>query len=135
MNALYHKNLAPIEVFSDGRRYKRFMREESVSITFRGQKVTGNLVNLSATGLLAAFASSVALPAISESVSAHIELDGKDNVFDIDGIVVRIRKPGEFESSNLVRVAIDYSGLDLAAQFRISKLINYLLVTDGNYNS
>lgn len=134
MNALYHKNVAPIEVLSDGRRYKRFVREEAVSIGFRGQKATGNLVNLSATGLYAIFSRGLPLPAVSEEVLVHIELDGQDNVLDIRGRVVRIRMPGENESNDVTGVAVDFSGLDLPSKFRIKKIIDYLLVTDNNYN-
>jgi|WetSurMetagenome_2_1015567.scaffolds.fasta_scaffold00429_18 hypothetical protein len=135
VNVLYHKNVAPIEVFSDGRRYKRFVREESVSISFRGQKSTGNVVNLSATGLFATFAQGVPLPSVSEKVLIHIELDGKDSALDISGTVVRIQPPGEYESHDITGVAVDYSGLDLAAKYRIGSIINFLLVKDNNYNT
>jgi hypothetical protein len=135
MKALYNKNLAPIEVLSDGRRYKRFTREESVSIYFRGQKATGSLVNLSATGMFATFASGLPLPSVSEEVSVHIELDGKDNVLDIRGPVVRIQPPGEYESNQVTGVAVDFSGLDLPVKYRLKKIINYLLVRDNNYNA
>jgi hypothetical protein len=135
MKDLYHKNLAPIEVHSDGRRYKRFTREESVTITFRGKRATGNLVNLSPSGLFATFPKVLQLPSVSEEVSVHIELDGKDNVLDINGPVVRIQPPGEYESNDVYGVAIDFGGLDLAAQNRIKKIIEYLLVRDSNYNA
>jgi hypothetical protein len=135
MYALYHKNVAPIEVHSDGRRFKRFVREESVAISFRGQKATGNLVNLSPAGLFATFGRDVPLPLVSENVAIHIELDGKDNTLDISGNVVRIQTPKENEPHDHIGVAVDFKGLDNAAKFRIASIINYLLVKDNNYNS
>jgi c-di-GMP-binding flagellar brake protein YcgR len=135
VNVLYHKNLAPIDVCSDGRRYKRFVREESVIMDFRDQKATGNLVNLSATGLFATFARGVSLPGVRERVSIHIDLDGQGNALDIDGVVVRLRHPRENEPNDHVGVAVDFSDTDQASKYRIGSIINFLIVKDNNYHS
>jgi len=135
MKALYHKNVAPVEVLSDGRRYKRFVREEAVSISFRGQIATGNLVNLSATGLLASFGRQAPLPGISEEVSVFIEVDGRDNVLDIGGTVVRIQIPEGLESGDGTEIAIDFREMRRSAKNGLDKIINYLLVKGSDYNS
>jgi hypothetical protein len=135
MSSLSHKNVAPIEVHSDGRRYKRFAREEAVRITFRGQDATGNLANLSATGLLATFSSSDTLPAVSEKVAVHIDIDGRDNVLDVQGVVVRIQIPAEYEVKDGIEIAVNFSDLLPAAKHSLQKLINFLLVRDKNYKT
>jgi|GEM_PF-1743875 len=135
MYTLYQKNVAPIEVHSDGRRFKRFVREESVSIVFRDQKATGNLVNLSPAGLFATFPKDVPLPSLAENVMINIDLDDKGNALDINGSVVRIQPPRMHEANDHIGVAVDFSGLDRAAKFRIGSIINYLLVKDHNYNT
>ncbi len=135
MDTLAHKNVAPIEVLSDGRRYKRFSREETVRIDFRGQTATGNLANLSATGLLATFSSSSILPACSETVSVHIDIDGRENVLDVQGLVVRIQIPTEYEVKDVIEIAVNFSDLRPAAKHSLQKLINFLLIKDKNYKT
>ena len=135
MDTLDHKNLAPIEVLSDGRRYKRFLREETVRIDFRGQTSTGNLANLSATGLLATFSSGSMLPSVSETVAVHIDIDGRENVLDIQGLVVRIQIPTEYEVKDVIEIAVNFNDLRPASRHRLQKLINFLLVKDKNYKT
>jgi hypothetical protein len=133
LNALSHSNIAPIEVLSDGRRYKRFVREEAVRISFRGNTATGNLANLSATGLLAIFGSSSVLPAVAEEVAVHIEVDNRDDVLDLNGTVVRIQISDSYESKDIIEIAVDFRDVLPASRHGLRKLINYLLSKDRAY--
>jgi c-di-GMP-binding flagellar brake protein YcgR len=132
MSAL-NENLAQVKVQSDGRRYKRFVQEGGISITFRENTITGNLVNLSATGLLAYFDSNSTLPVMSENVAVHIEVDGEDNILNVAGTVVRLQPPNDSEATDIIELAIDFVNLNPSARNGIQKLIKYLLVKSKSY--
>ena len=127
MNAPLNNRLAPIEVLSEGRRYQRFVKEGAVALTFRGQTVTGNLVNLSVAGLLAIFSSKDPLPGMSEEVDMRLEAGGKDNIIGLHGTVVRIQMPKEYEQQDLIEIAVNFGELLPAAKHGLQKLIKYLL--------
>jgi hypothetical protein len=127
MNAPLNNRLAPIEVLSEGRRYQRFVKEGAVALTFRGQTVTGNLVNLSVAGLLAVFSSKDPLPGMSEEVDMRLEAGGKDNIIGLHGMVVRIQMPREYEQQDLIEIAVNFGDLLPAAKHGLQKLIKYLL--------
>lgn len=133
MNASLNNQMAPIEVLSEGRRYQRFVKEGSAAITFRGQTVTGNLVNLSVSGLLADFSSKDPLPGMDEKVDIHLEAGGKDNILELHGAVVRIQMPREYEQQDLIEIAVNFGDLQPAAKHGLQKLIKYLLTKAIRY--
>lgn len=133
MTASLNNQLAPIEVLSEGRRYQRFVKEGAAAITFRGQTVTGNLVNLSVSGLLANFSIKDTLPGMSEKVDIYLEAGGKDNILELSGTVVRIQMPREYEQQDLIEIALNFGDLQPAAKHGLQKLIKYLLVKAVRY--
>jgi hypothetical protein len=133
MNAPLNNNMAPIEVLSEGRHYQRFVKEGAAAITFRGQTVTGNLVNLSVSGLLADFSSKDILPGMSETVDIYLEAGGKDNILELTGTVVRIQVPREYDKQDLIEIAVNFGDLQPAAKHGLQKLIKYLLVKAIRY--
>jgi len=133
MNARLNNQLAPIEVLSEGRRYQRFVKEGAAAITFRGLTVTGNLVNLSVSGVLANFSSKDSLPGIFEEVNIHLEAAGQDNILELHGTVVRIQVPREYEKQDLIEIAVNFVDLHPAAKHGLQKLIKYLLVKAIRY--
>lgn len=130
---LFNNHVAPLEVMSEGRRYKRFLKEGTITITFRGQTATGNLVNLSVAGLLANFPSSNPLPGLSETVSIRLEAGGPDNVLEVQGTVVRIQVPRDYEKMSFIEIAVNFTDLSPAAKHDLQKLIKYLLVKAISY--
>ena len=133
MNARLNNQLASIEVLSEGRQYQRFVKEGAVTITFRDRTATGNLVNLSVSGLLANFSSKDRLPGMAEKVAIHLEAGGKDNVMELQGEVVRIQMPKEYEQQDLIEIAVNFDDLQPAAKHGLQKLIKYLLVKAIRY--
>jgi hypothetical protein len=133
MNARLNNQLASIEVLSEGRRYQRFVKEGAVTIAFRDRTATGNLVNLSVSGLLANFSSKERLPGMAEKVAVHLEAGGKDNVLELQGEVVRIQMPREYEQQDLIEIAVNFDDLQPAAKHGLQKLIKYLLVKAIRY--
>ncbi|MGO9378540.1 MAG: PilZ domain-containing protein [Dissulfurispiraceae bacterium] len=133
MNARLNNQLAPIEVLSEGRRYQRFVKEGAATITFRGLTVTGNLVNLSVSGVLANFSSRDPLPGMSEEVNIHLEAGGQDNILELHGTIVRIQVPREYENQDLIAIAVNFVDLRPAVKHGLQKLIEYLLVKAIRY--
>lgn len=132
---LFSGNVKPIDVLSEGRRYKRFVKDAAVSVTFRGQTATGSLVNVSVSGMLANFPSAGALPGMSEKITVHLEIGGKDNVLEMNGTVVRIQVPREYESRDMIEIAINFSDLTPAARHAIQKLIKFLVIQAKGYST
>ncbi len=133
MNARLNNQLAPIEVLSEGRCYQRFVKEGAATITFRGLTVTGNLVNLSVSGVLANFSSRDPLPGMSEEVNIHLEAGGQDNILELHGTIVRIQVPREYENQDLIAIAVNFVDLRPAVKHGLQKLIEYLLVKAIRY--
>lgn len=135
MGELFDKQVRPLEVLSEGRRYKRFIKEGAVTFSFREQSATGNLVNLSVSGLLADFASSNSLPGMSEKVEIRLEAGGSANILDIQGTVVRIQVPRDYEKHDLIEIAVNFNDMHPAAKYGLQKLIKHLLVRTESYKS
>ena len=135
MGDLFDNKVKTTEVLSEGRNYRRFIKEGAISIEFRGQTATGNLVNLSISGLLADFASSSMLPGISEQVSIRLEAVGLDNITEIQGSVVRIQVPKDLEKQHLIEIAVNFRDLHPSAKHGLQKLIKYLLVNAIHYRT
>jgi len=127
MGELFNNHVKNLEVLSEGRHYKRFIKEGAVSVAFREQTATGNLVNLSVSGLLADFASSSPLPSIFEKVAIHLEAGGMDNILEVQGSVVRIQVPKDIEKQDLIEIAVNFSDLHPSVKYGLQKLIKYLL--------
>jgi len=135
MGELFNNHVKTLEVLSEGRNYKRFIKEGAISIDFRGQTATGNLVNLSVSGLLADFASSSPLPGISEKVAVHLEAGGMDNILEVQGSIVRIQVPKDVEKQDLIEIAVNFVDLRPSAKYSLQKLIKYLLVNAIHYKT
>ncbi len=132
---LFGGNVKPIDVLSEGRRYKRFVKEAAVSVTFRGQTATGSLVNVSVSGMLANFPSTGVLPGMSEKLVIHLEIGGRDNVLEMQGTVVRIQIPREYENRDMIEIAVHFSDLTPAARHGIRKLIKFLVIQAKGYST
>ncbi len=132
---MINSNEKTVEVMSEGRLFKRFVKEGAVSISFRGSTATGNLVNLSVSGLLANFSSSNPLPGMSEKVEMRLEAGGKDNILDVHGTVVRIQVPKDYERQDLIEIAVNFGELSASAKYGLQRLIKYLLVTTTGYKT
>jgi hypothetical protein len=130
---LFSGAVKPIDVLSDGRRYRRFVKDAGVSVTFGGQAATGNLVNISVSGMLTNFPSSGTLPRMSEKVEVHLEVGGKDNILEMRGTVVRIQVPKQYEKQDMIEIAIDFSDLTPASRHGIQKLIKFLVIQAKGY--
>jgi hypothetical protein len=135
MGELFNNHVKTLEVMSEGRHYKRFIKEGAISVAFRGQTATGNLVNLSVSGLLADFASSDSLPGMSEKVAVHLEAGGMDNILEVQGSVVRIQVPKDIEKQDLIEIAVNFVDLHPSAKYGLQKLIKYLLVNAIHYKT
>jgi hypothetical protein len=135
MGGLLNNHMKSLEVLSEGRYYKRFIKEGAISVAFRGQRATGNLVNLSVSGLLADFAISGPLPNISEKVTVSLEVGGMDNIVEVHGSIVRIQVPKNFEKQDLIEIAVNFSDLQPSAKYGLQKLIKYLLVNALHYKA
>jgi hypothetical protein len=135
MGELMNNHVKTLEVLSEGRNYKRFIKEGAVSVAFRGQMATGNLVNLSVSGLLADFASISPLPGISEKVAVHLEVGGVDNTLEVQGSVVRIQVPKDIEKQDVIEIAVNFGELPPSVKYGLQKLIKYLLVNALHYKT
>jgi len=135
MGGLLNNHIKTLEVLSEGRHYKRFIKEGAVSLAFRGQTATGNLVNLSVSGLLADFASSSPLPSVAEKVSVHLEAGGRDNILEVQGSVVRVQVPADFEKQDLTEIAVNFGDLHPSVKNGLQKLIKYLLGNAIHYKT
>jgi len=128
-----NNQMAPIEVMSEGRRYQRFVKEGAVSLTIGRRSVSGNLVNLSISGLLSNFLSSQPLPEMSDKVDIRLEAGGRENMLELNGTVVRIQVPRELDKQDMIEIAVDFGELPPAAKHALQQLINYLLVKAARY--
>jgi len=128
-------NAKTLEVMSEGRLFKRFAKEGAVSITFDGRTVTGNIVNLSVSGLLANFPGSGPLPGVSEKIEMRLEAGGKENVLDVQGTVVRIQVPADYERQDLMEIAVNFGEITPPVKYGLQKLIQYLQVTTTSYKA
>jgi len=135
MESLFNNSVKPLEVMSEGRLFKRFVREGAISITFRGQTATGNLVNLSVSGLLANFSSGDTLPGMSEKIDMRLEAGSSDNVLEVPGTVVRMQVPRDYEKQDLIEIAVNFGELEPSAKHGLQKLINYLLIRLISYKT
>jgi hypothetical protein len=132
---MIQNNEKTVEVMSEGRLFKRFVKEGAISITFRGQTTTGSLVNLSVSGLLANFPSNDPLPGMAEKIEIRLEVGGKGNVLDVQGTIVRIQVPKDYEQQDLIEIAMNFGELSPSARYSLQKLIKYLLVKTTGYKA
>jgi len=135
MGELMNNHVKTLEVLSEGRNYKRFIKEGAISVAFRGQTATGNLVNLSVSGLLADFPNSSLLPGMSEKVTVHLEVGGVDNILEIQGSVVRIQVPKDIEKQDVIEIAVNFGDMHPSVRYGLQKLIKYLLVNALHYKT
>jgi hypothetical protein len=135
MGELFNNHVKTLEVLSEGRNYKRFIKEGAISVAFRGQTATGNLVNLSVSGLLADFPNSSLLPGMSEKVTVHLEVGGVDNILEIQGSVVRIQVPKDIEKQDVIEIAVNFGDMHPSVRYGLQKLIKYLLVNALHYKT
>jgi hypothetical protein len=135
MESLFNNGVKPLEVMSEGRLFKRFVRDGTVSITFSGQTVTGNLVNLSVSGLLADFSSRGPLPGMSDNIIVRLEAESTENILDLPGTVVRMQVPGDYQKQDLIEMAVNFSELEPSLKAGLQKLIKYLLVRTITYKT
>lgn len=133
MNTRLNNQLSRIEVLSEGRSYQRFVKEGAAAVTFRGLTVTGNLVNLSVSGLLANFPSKDTLPSMHDKVDLRVEAGGKENILELHGTVVRIQLPREYQRQDMIEIAVNFGELHPAAKHGLQKLIKYLLLKALRY--
>ncbi|HMK57128.1 MAG TPA: PilZ domain-containing protein [Dissulfurispiraceae bacterium] len=128
-----NNQMASIEVLSEGRRYQRFVKEGAVALIFGERSATGNLVNLSVSGLLANFRSSDPLPGMSDRVDMRLEAGGLDNMLELNGTVVRVQVSRDLDKQDMIELAIDFGDLSPAAKHGLQQLINYLLLKAARY--
>jgi len=130
---LIRDNAKTLEVVSEGRAFKRFANEGAVSMTFGGRTATGNIVNLSVSGLLANFSSNAPLPNLSENVEMRLEAASKENVLDLKGMVVRVQPPKDYERQDLIEIAVNFGEIEPSVKYGLERLIKYLQVTTTSY--
>lgn len=124
----------PPYIKSEGRNFKRFSKNADVYLKFSGHVVKGKLINVSMSGLLGLFHVDDNLPEVSARVTVGLDMDGKGNVFEIDGTVARMRKGQSPAGPEFVELALDFSDQPPENREVISNFVTSLIRKDKSYS-
>lgn len=119
--------IPPVDVKSEGRGFRRFGENADVLLKFSGNSVRGKLLNISIGGVLGLFHSSDPLPNISEKVTAGMDMDGRGNLFEVEGTVIRIRPERGLDSPEFIEIAVKFADQSPEKKHLIKNIVTALM--------
>lgn len=106
------QKMADIDNKFDRRRQERRAMSGNVTLRFRDYESTGELMDISLGGLLAAFPRKEIIPRILERIAADVKSVNDQKVAGIAGFVIRIQAADAFLDTESINVAVKFLEAD-----------------------